>query len=106
MAVEKCVVCSYPINDGDPVVFDLGDCLHLACWRVFTSQSAIRESRRLIRQSRELLGCPLTEWKPKNDHDGNGWPICPACKESLRPGQDAKRSGVYVLHSDCPESSS
>jgi hypothetical protein len=105
MEAEKCAVCSRPILQGDPVVFDLGDCFHLACWRVFTSQSAIRESRRLIRQSRELLDPPPTEWKPKNEGDGNGWPICPACKDPLRPGQGAKRSGSYMLHTVCPESS-
>src|SRR5262245_3082059 len=103
MEVEKCTVCSRPIDDGDHVVFDSGDCFHFACWRVFTSQSAIRESRRLIRQSSELVGRPATEWKPKNDRDSNGWPICPACKQPLRPGEGAKRSGSYMLHPDCPE---
>jgi hypothetical protein len=105
MADEKCAVCSKPINEGDPMVFDHGDYLHETCWRTLSSQDTIRESRKLIRQSRELIDRPPTEWSPKNDHDGNGWPICPACKEPLRPAQSAMRSGAYMLHISCPESS-
>lgn len=106
MAAEKCAVCSKPILDGDAVLFDRGDYIHTACGRPLSSQDAtIRESRRLLRESRELLDGPATEWKPKNDRDSNGWPICPGCKEPLRPAQAALRRGLYMLHVHCPESS-
>jgi hypothetical protein len=104
MAVQKCVVCSKPILEEDPVVFGNGDCIHAACWRTLSSQDAIRESRRRIRESRELLDRPSTEWKPKNDRDSNGWPICPTCEQPLRPGEGAKRGGAYMLHLNCSES--
>jgi hypothetical protein len=102
MEVEKCAVCSRPIKDGAPVVFDHGDCIHLACWRVLSSHETILESL-LIRESRELLDRPSTEWKAQNDYDANGWPICPACTRPFRPGEGARRSGAYMLHTDCPE---
>jgi hypothetical protein len=104
MEAEKCSVCSKPINDGDAMVFDHGDYSHETCWRTLSSQDTIR-SRKLIRESRELLDRPPTEWKPKNDRDGNGWPICPTCQKPLSPAQSAMRSGAYMRHITCPESS-
>jgi hypothetical protein len=107
MSEEKCSLCSRPVQEGDRVLFDHGEVIHDVCVRRLISQDAIAESRKLIRRSRDLLDRPATDyWKPKNEFDGNGWPICPACTKPLRPAQGAKRSGPYMLHVSCPESSS
>jgi hypothetical protein len=100
---QKCTVCSRRILEGDDVLFEHGEVIHQGCVLRLSSQKAIAESWKLIRRSRNLIDRPAAEWKPKNDHDSNGWPICPACKQSLAPGASALRSGDYMLHPDCPD---
>jgi hypothetical protein len=54
----KCARCSGAIEDRQLVYFEHGDLIHVRCWRVEVSQERIRESRRLIQRTRELLDDP------------------------------------------------
>jgi hypothetical protein len=51
----KCARCSVRILDGEMVVRDHGDWLHVRCVRILTSDSRVRKSRALARMSRRLI---------------------------------------------------
>src|SRR5262245_22109306 len=51
----KCLRCSDAILDGDLVVFDHGDLIHVRCCQITTTADRIRESRLLAERSRQRL---------------------------------------------------
>src|SRR5262245_7773984 len=51
----KCARCSVPILDGELVLRDHGDWLHVRCRRVVVSSEQIRESKLLGLKSRKLI---------------------------------------------------
>lgn len=51
----KCARCSVSILDGELVTRDLGDWFHVRCLRILTSNSRVRESRALTRESQRLI---------------------------------------------------
>jgi hypothetical protein len=103
MKPEKCQHCRELILEGQRVISFHGDWVHEACWRTLSSRSTIQNAWRLISRSRGLLDRPPTGWSPENERDARGWPICPACKQSLRPGEGVRRRGVFMWHLDCPD---
>jgi hypothetical protein len=40
--------------------------------------------------------CPM-----KNRRDEDGWPICPVCEESIKPGESVGRPDDYMVHIRC-----
>jgi len=55
MEQQKCAVCSYRIWTREAVVFAHGDLIHGVCFRLLTAQQALRDSRTVILQSRDLI---------------------------------------------------
>jgi len=51
----KCARCSAPILDGEVVIRDHGDWLHVRCRGVIRSSEQVRQSKVLGRRSRELI---------------------------------------------------
>jgi len=51
----KCLRCSHPIRDGEIVIFQQGDWVHLRCWQIVASAEHLRVSRQLTERSREKL---------------------------------------------------
>ena len=100
MDSPKCRECSQPISETDLVVPSHGHLIHLSCWQMLSSRALVRDSKALIRKSRELLD-GSAPWVPGNEKDANGWPICPTCKNPLRPGASAARQGAYMVHPGC-----
>ena len=66
---DKCTVCSRLIGPDEPVEIIESDRFHRRCWNRLTSEESVRsakalsrQSRELIRKSRELMGLrPLEE---------------------------------------------
>lgn len=55
MPQRKCAVCSYTIFALEHVVFAQGDLMHLSCFRVLSSRETLRDARRIIGHSREVI---------------------------------------------------
>ena len=53
--LQKCLRCSQTIVNGDLIVFEHGDLIHLRCWQVMNSAEHIRRSRLLTERSKEQL---------------------------------------------------
>jgi hypothetical protein len=51
----KCARCSGPVLDGELVLRDHGDWLHVRCKRVVSSSEQIRRAKLLGRESRKLI---------------------------------------------------
>src|SRR5215468_8263456 len=51
----KCVRCSRPIESSDEAVVIGPDLFHATCWRVLDSQALIYASRKLQRNSQQLI---------------------------------------------------
>jgi hypothetical protein len=98
---DKCQHCSRPIGEGQPVVSLHDDLFHEACWRKWSSRRTLEAARERLRRSRSLLDGSAELWKPENERDARGWPICPGCQQALYPGDGARREGAFMVHVDC-----
>ena len=97
----KCARCSVRILDGEMVVRDHGDWLHVRCVRTLTSDSRVRESRALARMSRRLIESgreriertlPLGERRPI---------LCVVCGKGIDPVDDVTIDPSGPAHDHC-----
>ena len=51
----KCVRCSALFLDGDQAIFDDGEWIHTACYRILAGAEHVRKSQEMIAQARNML---------------------------------------------------
>ena len=101
-ALDKCVRCSLPIEDGDLVVFLHGDLFHQTCWQLTTTASRIAESRTLKRRSRQLIKDSREQMMSQRRRQ-TGSVVCVRCDGEIASHDDYAVSARGPVHrTPCP----
>jgi hypothetical protein len=97
----KCARCSASILDGELIVRDRGDWLHVRCSSILVSADRVRASRVLTRVSRKLIEAGL-ERTPRTAPLGERHAVlCVACGGRIDSADDVTIGPSGPTHVHC-----
>src|SRR5262245_2532138 len=78
----KCVRCSALFLDGDQAIFDDGEWIHTACYRILAGAEHVRKSQEVIAQARNALADTMERVRRTQEIIEN-LAACVSCRRAL-----------------------